>query len=146
MPLTPAGYKARRRVTARHGPVGTNHSIDFTASTTARPGLAQGRQPFSDSKRAQPLYTDHSIDGAGSRNTTALATLDPAGRSQKFTRALMNRLFVDSTIQTSTLKKHRQSLRRDNLKEKEIKAQQDGEAFRKKRRMAQELYNDHNSK
>lgn len=58
----------------------------------------------------------------------------------------MNRLFVDSTIQTSTLKKHRQSLRRDNLKEKEIKAQQDGEAFRKKRRMAQELYNDHNSK
>lgn len=55
----------------------------------------------------------------------------------------MNRLFVDNTIQTSTLKKQRLSLRRDHLKEKEIKAQKDREIFRKKRRMAQELYNDH---
>ena len=72
-----------------------------------------------------------------------------ADRAHKLSSALLNRLFNDTSIQTSTFKMQRLRLQRSLLKEKEIKVQQERDEVAtamKKQRMALELYNDYKSK
>ena len=101
--------------------------------------------PLSYSKPSRLLHTRQHVNNMDARRTS-LVILSQAARAHKRSSALLNRLFNDTSIQTSTFKKQRLRLQRSLLKEKEIKVQQERDALVKKQRMAVELYKDYKSK